>query len=99
MLVYEENRTLRRESWLQRQYDFYTNDQIDQASLNEQKTSGNETETGSLSVIGRFNYGYKAKYLIEFASGMMAHIATIRIIAGIFPCCNSRLENIRRIVL
>src|SRR4030042_5758846 len=67
MLGYEQNQTNLRTAWLQRQYDFYTNDQIDQAGLNEQKTSGNEEETGSLSLIGRFNYGFKGKYFLEFA--------------------------------
>ncbi len=67
MLVYEQNETDLRSAWLQREYDFYTNDQINQASLNEQKTAGYETETGSRSLIGRFNYGYKGKYLLEYA--------------------------------
>jgi TonB-linked SusC/RagA family outer membrane protein len=66
-VVYEQQRTWVRDAWLQREYDFYTNDQIDQGSLNNQQTSGNETETGSRSIIGRFNYDYKGKYLIEYA--------------------------------
>jgi TonB-linked SusC/RagA family outer membrane protein len=66
-LVYEQQRTWVRDAWLQREYDFYTNDQIDQGSLNNQQTSGNEVETGSRSIIGRFNYDYKGKYLIEYA--------------------------------
>ncbi len=66
-LVYEQQNTFERWAWLQREYDFYTNDQIDQGSLNNQQTSGNERETGSRSIIGRFNYDYKGKYLIEYA--------------------------------
>ena len=66
-VVYEQQRTWVRDAWLQREYDFYTNDQIDQGSLNNQQTSGNEIETGSRSIIGRFNYDYKGKYLIEYA--------------------------------
>ncbi len=66
-LVYEQQRTWLRDAFLQREYDFYTNDQINQGSLNNQQTSGNEIETGSRSLIGRFNYDYKGKYLIEYA--------------------------------
>lgn len=66
-LVYEQQRTWVRDAFLQREYDFYTNDQINQGSLNNQQTSGNEIETGSRSLIGRFNYDYKGKYLIEYA--------------------------------
>lgn len=66
-LVYEQQSTFERWAWLQREYDFFTNDQIDQGSLNNQQTSGNERERGSRSVIGRFNYDYKGKYLIEYA--------------------------------
>ncbi len=66
-VVYEQQRIFERWAWLQREYDFFTNDQIDQGSLNNQQTSGNERERGSRSVIGRFNYDYKGKYLIEYA--------------------------------
>ena len=66
-LVYEQQKTFERWAWLQREYDFFTNDQIDQGSLNNQQTSGNERERGSRSIIGRFNYDFKGKYLIEYA--------------------------------
>ncbi len=66
-LVFEQGKTWYRESSLQREYDFYTNDQINQAGLNNQTTSGNETESASMSYIGRFNYNYKERYLIEYA--------------------------------
>ncbi|MCD6355357.1 MAG: TonB-dependent receptor, partial [Prolixibacteraceae bacterium] len=66
-VVYEQQRTFERWAWLKREYDFFTNDQIDQGSLNNQQTSGNERQTGSRSIIGRLNYDYKGKYLIEYA--------------------------------
>lgn len=66
-VVYEQQKNWRRDAFLQREYDFYTNDQIDQGSLNNQQTTGNEIERGSRSVFGRFNYDYKGKYLIEYA--------------------------------
>ncbi len=66
-VIYEQQNTWARDAWLQREYDFYTNDQIDQGGLNNQQTSGNELETGSRSFIGRFNYDYKGKYLVEYA--------------------------------
>jgi TonB-linked SusC/RagA family outer membrane protein len=67
LLVYEQNKTDYRYAFLERQYDFFTNDQIEQASPNDQKTDGYDLETGSRSVIGRFNYGYKSRYLLEYA--------------------------------
>ena len=67
VLVYEQNATHSRTAFLERQYDFFTNDQIEQASPNDQRANGRDLETGSRSVIGRFNYGYKGKYLIEYA--------------------------------
>ena len=52
----------------QRQYDdLYTHDIIDQGSLTNQQTNGNRSTQAYLSVLGRFNYDYKSKYLVEFA--------------------------------
>lgn len=46
---------------------FFTTDNIDRAPEAGQTTSGNTSEAKFLSVIGRFNYDYKGRYLIEFA--------------------------------
>jgi TonB-linked SusC/RagA family outer membrane protein len=52
----------------QRQYDdLFTHDIIDQGSLTNQQTGGNRSSQAFLSLLGRFNYDYKSKYLIEFA--------------------------------
>ena len=66
-VIYEQQKVFERWAWLQREYDFFTNAQIDQGSLNNQQTSGNERQRGSRSIIGRFNYDFKGKYLIEYA--------------------------------
>lgn len=66
-LVYEQTKTNMRYSWLQRRYDFYTNDQINQAGKDNQETDGYEEETGNRSYVGRFNYDFAGKYLLEFA--------------------------------
>lgn len=66
-LVYEQTKTDYRYSWLQRRYDFYSNDQINQASTDNQETDGYESETGNRSYVGRFTYDYASKYLLEFA--------------------------------
>lgn len=66
-LVYEQSKSWYRYSWLRRDYDFYTNDQIDQAGLNNQQTKGHETEAASRSYVGRFNYDFQGKYLLEYA--------------------------------
>lgn len=51
-----------------RQYDeIYTNDILDQGSLTNLTNSGKRVEEAFLSLLGRFNYDYKSKYLVEFA--------------------------------
>jgi len=51
-----------------RQYDnVFTTDIIDQGSLTNQQTAGNRSQERYLSMMGRVNYDYKKKYLVEFA--------------------------------
>ena len=40
---------------------------LSQASLTDQSTTGSRAEEAYLSYIGRFNYDYKSKYLLEFS--------------------------------
>lgn len=47
--------------------DFYTTDNIDRAPEAKIQNGGNTGETALVSVVGRFNYDYKSKYLLEFA--------------------------------
>jgi TonB-linked SusC/RagA family outer membrane protein len=47
--------------------DLYTKDILNQASLTNQSTAGSRSEEAYLSYIGRFNYDYKSKYLVEFS--------------------------------
>lgn len=50
-----------------RQYDnVFTTDIIDQGSLTNMQTAGNRFTEKYLSVLGRFNYDYRGKYLFEF---------------------------------
>jgi TonB-linked SusC/RagA family outer membrane protein len=65
--VYEQTKTNYRYSWIQRQYDFYTNDQINQAGKDNQESDGYEDESANMSYVGRLNYNYAGKYLMEFA--------------------------------
>lgn len=52
----------------QRQYDdVYTHDIIDQGSLTNLNNAGNRSIQNYLSLLGRFNYDYKSKYLLELA--------------------------------
>lgn len=62
---YEYSSFFGRWAGLARQYTFYTTDQINQASVNNQTNSGIEEERANLSLIGRMNYDYKGKYLLE----------------------------------
>ncbi len=66
-LIFEQNTFFSRFSSLGREYDFYTNDQIDQAGLNNQVTSGIEEQRASQSLIGRFTYDFRSKYMLEYA--------------------------------
>jgi len=50
-----------------RYYDFYTIDDIDYGRTGDMSNSGSSSQARYLSYIGRFNYGYKDKYLAELA--------------------------------
>lgn len=66
-LVWEAHKYNSTVSSLTREYSFFTNDQIDQASLNNMKNTGMEDEQTNAALIGRLNYGFRDKYLIDFA--------------------------------
>lgn len=67
-MVYEVKSTDQNYLYAQRQWDdVYTNDILDQADLTNQSNKGNRTETAFMSLLGRFNYDYNSKYLVEFA--------------------------------
>jgi TonB-linked SusC/RagA family outer membrane protein len=65
-LVNEYRRYSKKQASLQREYDFYTTDIVDFAS-GTQTNGGSEDEQATLSYVGRFNYDYQNKYLIEYA--------------------------------
>ena len=67
LIAYEQHQSFGRVSGLSREYSFFTKDQVDMASLNNMKNNGMESQTASLSLIGRFNYDYASKYLAELA--------------------------------
>lgn len=72
VLVVEQNRWNERWSNLRRYYGgFYTKDQIRFASNQGMENDGLENETVDLSYIGRFNYDFDGKYLVEFAFRQM----------------------------
>lgn len=47
--------------------DLFTTDNIDRAPVDGQQAGGNTNEATFVSVVGRFNYDYKSKYMVEFA--------------------------------
>jgi len=49
-------------------FDFYSNDQVDYAGDTDATSGGNEVQTRNLSYIGRINYDYKGRYLLELAA-------------------------------
>ena len=66
-LVYEQHQAFSRYGDLTREYSFFTKDQVDMASLNNMKNGGMENQLASVSVIGRFNYDFRSRYLLEFS--------------------------------
>lgn len=66
-VVFEQRQNWDRGSYLRRFYDFYTIDQIDRASENNMSNSGNEGQSASQSLLGRINYDFDKKYLLELA--------------------------------
>ena len=66
-LVYEMKTIDSKYLYAQREYDdVYTHDIIDQGSLNNSSNKGNLTQQAFMSYLGRFNYDFKNKYLLEF---------------------------------
>jgi TonB-linked SusC/RagA family outer membrane protein len=88
--VFEQRQEWARTSSLKRIYDFYTIDQINRASTNLQTNDGSESQTANQSLLGRFNYGFKDKYLVELAvryMGTHAYPAESR--WGLFPIASA----------
>jgi TonB-linked SusC/RagA family outer membrane protein len=66
--VYEAKSTKNNYLFAKRQYDdVYTHDIIDQGSLTNLNNAGNRSSQAFLSYLGRLNYDYKGKYLLEAA--------------------------------
>lgn len=68
-VVFEPRKNTSRYLRAKRYYekDLYTSDNIDRAPTLNWENSGNTSEEAFVSVIGRFNYDYKGKYMVEFA--------------------------------
>lgn len=67
-LVYEQKDQSGRHAGIDKYYEFFTNAQIDQAGEENAASNGNEWQIRSMSYLGRFNYNYMGKYLLEFAA-------------------------------
>lgn len=66
--VYEVRERKRQYASINKYYDFFTNDQLDYAIQRDQVTGGNTVHERFISYIGRINYDYLGKYLIEFTT-------------------------------
>lgn len=66
-LVFERTKTDNRYISSASYYDFFTNPDQSQASKDNKESSSNGTEEAFMSYVGRFNYDYAGKYLLEFA--------------------------------
>eukprot|EP01136_Pigoraptor_vietnamica_P030687 Opistho-1_new@90268 len=65
MLLYEQRKISSTSLYGKRDYDFYTVDVINQGSLINQVADGSESEEAYRSYVGRLNYDFKQKYLLE----------------------------------
>lgn len=66
-LVYERKQEKNDWSNIERKYDLYTYDEIDYAGIKDQLSSGMSNESAFISYVGRFNYDFMGKYLLELA--------------------------------
>jgi TonB-linked SusC/RagA family outer membrane protein len=66
--VYEERNGWSRDGGMQREFQFFTIDQINMGDENNQRTSGMESQSGFRSLLGRITYDYLGKYMIEAAA-------------------------------
>lgn len=73
--AFEQRQDWSRNADLRRIYDFYTIDQINAASGNGMTNGGGEGQSASQAVLGRFNYDYDKKYLLELAFRYMGTFA------------------------
>ncbi len=88
--VFEQRQEWARNSSLRRLYDFYTIDQIDRASTNNQTNNGSESQNANQSLLGRFNYGFNNKYLVELAFRYMGtHAYPSESRWGFFPIASA----------
>jgi len=68
LLVSEVRQIKEKDVGGKRQYDeIFTHDILDQASATNQTTRGGFDEEAYVSYLGRINYDYRGKYLLEFA--------------------------------
>ena len=68
MMMYELIRNWNDSGSATREYDMYSKPIIDQGSTTTGLTnSGTYDENASISLLGRFNYDYRSRYLLEFA--------------------------------
>lgn len=65
LFVFERREEEGRHANISKFFDFFTNAQIDQAGEVNAASSGNEIQVRNLSYIGKLNYDYKGKYLLE----------------------------------
>lgn len=66
-VVFEAKRETWRYLYGKRIYDFFTADNIDMAPSTGQTSGGNHGERKYLSWVGKLNYDYKSRYLVELA--------------------------------
>ena len=66
--VYEQRNGWSHDGGMQREFKFYTIDQINMGDENNQRTSGMDYESGFRSLLGRATYDYLGRYMLEVAS-------------------------------
>ncbi len=67
-VIYEQKESQVRYADIFKYYEFFTNAQVDQAGEENATSGGNEIQVRNMSYLGRLNYDYKGKYLVEFSA-------------------------------
>ncbi len=89
-VVFERREEEGRSAWIRKYFDFFTNPQIDQAGETNAESRGSEWQVRNMSYIGRLNYDYKGKYLLEVMArydGSYRYHPDIR--WGLFPSASA----------
>ncbi len=69
---------------IERKFDLLTYDEVDYAGLKDAVSGGMSNEQAFISYVGRFNYDYKGRYLLELGFRNDGSYAMLLVADGLF---------------